>query len=92
MVDKREDGVLDLSSADGIELTDEELDSIAGGFIYHDEGDPLAHRKEAFYVLDAKGKIIMKVDDMSKAKHWAGNLRTSLQTLSTEEFEKLRRL
>lgn len=79
-----------LAADDVVELSDELLDSIAGGYIYHDKGDATAHRKEAFYVLDSKGKIIMKLGDIAKAEHWAGNLRTSLHTLTTEEFEKLR--
>ena len=48
---------LEMAAAEGIELSDEMLDAIAGGYIYHDEGDPAAHRKEAFYVLDGNGTV-----------------------------------
>ena len=51
------------------ELDDEVLDSIAGGFIYHDAGDPAAHRKETFYVLDDTGNIILRFEDVGTAKH-----------------------
>lgn len=82
---------MDLAAAEGIELTDEMLDAIAGGYIYHDEGDPAAHRKEAFYVLDNSGTVIMRLDNAASAKHWAGNLRTTADFLTPEQFEKLRR-
>jgi hypothetical protein len=82
---------MDLAAAEGIELTDEMLDAIAGGYIYHDEGDPAAHRKEAFYVLDNSGTVVMRLDNAASAKHWAGNLRTSKKILNADEFETLRR-
>lgn len=82
----------DFDAANDIsELSDDLLDSIAGGYVYHDEGDPAAHRKEAFYVLDNKGDIVMRLDDMTKAKHWAGNLRTSQKVINAQEFEQLRK-
>ncbi|MDO4532753.1 MAG: hypothetical protein Q4C36_03425 [Coriobacteriia bacterium] len=77
---------------DGFNQLDESvLDSIAGGYIYHDAGDPAAHRKETFYVLDDTGNIILRLEDIGAAKHWAGNLRTSKKVLSAAEFETLRR-
>ena len=79
------------AAAEGIGLTDEMLDAIAGGYIYHDEGDPAAHRKEAFYVLDNSGTVVMRLDNAASAKHWAGNLRTSAQMLTADEFERMRR-
>ncbi|MDO4400988.1 MAG: hypothetical protein Q4D27_08590 [Coriobacteriia bacterium] len=91
MTDKEMKEMKDAAAADGIELSDELLDSIAGGYVYHDEGDPAAHRREAFYVLDDKGEIVMRFDDVSKAKHWANNLRTSQNLITTEQFEQLRK-
>jgi hypothetical protein len=73
------------------ELNDEALDTIAGGLIYHDPGDSSAHRKEAYYVLNDNGDILMRLDDMGKAKHWAKNLRESQRVITTEEFKRLRR-
>jgi len=75
---------------DGVELNDEALDSVAGGFIYHDAGDAAAHRKEAFYVIDDAGNIVMRLDNAASAKHWANNLRTSQKLISAAEFEALR--
>lgn len=83
--------LMDAAAANGMELSDEVLDSIAGGYIYHDEGDPAAHRKEGFYVVDNKGKIVMRVGDANTANHWADNLRTGQDLLSKEQFEKLRK-
>ena len=74
-----------------MELSDELLDAVAGGFIYHDEGDPTAHRRGAYYVVDADGNIIMRRDTLTSADHWADNLRLSDKMLTSEEFEKLRR-
>ena len=91
MNDEQKREMLNAAAADGIELSDVVLDNIAGGFVYHDKGDPVAHRREAFYVLDKNGDIIMKLDDVAKAKHWADNLRMSQRMLSADEFEKLRR-
>ncbi|MBQ6651095.1 MAG: hypothetical protein IJM67_07585 [Atopobiaceae bacterium] len=82
---------LEMAAAEGIELSDEMLDAIAGGYIYHDEGDPAAHRKEAFYVLDGNGTVVMRLDNVTSARHWAGNLRTSADFLTPEQFERLRR-
>ena len=76
---------------DGVELSDDTLDEIAGGFLYHDKGDAAAHRKEAFYVIDDNGKIVMRLDNEASAKHWANNLRTSQTLISADEFEKLRK-
>lgn len=77
--------------ADGIELSDEMLEGITGGYVYHDPGDAAAHRREAFYVVDDDGEILMRTDDMAKAKHWAGNLRESTQVLSANDFNRLRK-
>ena len=90
MNDERKKELLDMAAADGVELSDEALDNIAGGLIYHDEGDALAHRKEAYYLLDDNGEIIMKVSDAGMAKHWAGNLRISDRLIGTDEFNALR--
>ncbi|MBE6479382.1 MAG: hypothetical protein E7Z98_02565 [Olsenella sp.] len=86
---KRE--TMEMAEAEGIELTDEMLDAIAGGYIYHDTGDPATHRKEAYYVLDDKGTVVMRLDNLARAEHWAGNLRTSADLLTPEEFERMRR-
>ena len=76
---------------EGIELGDEDLDAIAGGFIYHDEGDAAAHRREGFYVVDDAGNVVMRVDSMAKAERWAKNLRTNTTLMTADEFEKARR-
>ena len=81
----------EMAVVDGIELSDEVLDAIVGGYIYHDEGDLSAHRKEAYYVLDDKGQVVMRLDSLSSAEHWAGNLRTSAKLINADEFEKMRR-
>ena len=92
MNDEQKKEFFDLASSEGVELSDEVLDSITGGYVYHDVGDAESHRKEAYYVLDDSGKIIMKLNDMGAAKHWADNLRTSPRFINTDEFEQLRRL
>ena len=66
MDDKLKKDMLAEAAADGFELDDETLDSIAGGYVFHDKGDAAAHRKEAFYVLDAKGDVILRLDDMKE--------------------------
>lgn len=76
---------------DDFELTDELLDSIAGGYIYHDPGDAAANRQEAFYVLDNNGTVVMKRSSIGAAEHWAKNLRTTTTMLTAEEFERMRR-
>lgn len=91
MNDELKRDLQDLADAEGVELSDEELDGIAGGFIYHDEGDVAAHRREAYYVLDDDGRVVMRLDNLAKAEHWAGNLRTNAQLLSAEEFEQMRK-
>ena len=48
MNDEQKREMLNAATADGIELSDVVLDNIAGGFVYHDKGDPVAHRREAF--------------------------------------------
>ena len=82
----------ELANTEDVELSDEVLDEIAGGFIYHDSGDPEAHRREAYYVIDDKGKIVMRVDDIGTAKHWADNIRTNQRMLAAEQFLSLRKL
>ncbi len=91
MNDKLKKELLELAGDTGIELSDEALDGIAGGYLYHDEGDAATHRKEAFYVIDNKGKIVMRVDDANTANHWASNLRTTQEFLTKDEFDKLRK-
>ena len=91
MTDEQRKEMMDAAAADGIELSDDDRDNIAGGFVFHDEGDPAAHRQEAFYVLNDSGEIIMRLDDVGRAKHWAQNLRTSQKLISADEFEKLRK-
>ena len=81
----------EMADAEIVELSDDVLDSIAGGYVYHDAGDSAAHRQEAYYVVDDAGKIVMRLDDVGVAKHWAGNLRTSQRLISADEFEQLRR-
>ena len=82
----------DFQDMDGIfEVGDEDLENIAGGLVYHDKGDPTAHRREAYYVLNNDGDIIMRLDDLGKAKHWAKNLREDQRLINTDEFERLRR-
>ena len=81
----------DMAAAEGVELSDDDLDGIAGGYIYHDEGDMAAHRREAFYVVDDAGHVVMRLDSQAKAEHWAGNLRTNTTLLSAEGFERIRR-
>lgn len=91
MNDEKRNELTEMDAFEGAELSDDMLDSIAGGLIYHDPGDASANRKEAFYVLNDDGDIIMKVGDIGKAKHWATNLHESTRVISTAEFEKLRR-
>lgn len=74
---------------ESFELSDEALEAVAGGLIYHDAGD--AHRKEAFYVLGESGKVIMRRDTLESAQHWAGNLHESTKILTADEFEALRK-
>ncbi len=81
----------DMAAVDGVELSDEVLDAIVGGYIYHDEGDPTAHRQEAYYVLDDRGQVVMRLDSLKSAEHWAGNLRTSAKFIDADEFERMRR-
>ena len=82
---------LTLAKEAGYELADDELEGIAGGYIYHDEGDVAAHRREGYYVVDDAGRVVMRLDSLAKAEHWAGNLRTNTQLLTAEEFEQMRR-
>lgn len=91
MSDKRENEMMDTAIDEAVELSDEMLDDIAGGFVYHDRGDADAHRKEAYYVIDDGGNIVMRVDDVSKAKHWAENLRVNQRMITAKEFEQLRK-
>ncbi len=90
MNDEQKKG-LDEAALDGIELNDEDLEGVTGGYIYHDMGDASAHRREAYYVLDDNERVVMRFDSMAKAEHWAHNLRTSTTLLSAEEFERMRR-
>lgn len=85
------DEMEEMAVTDINDLSDEELEAISGGFIYHDPGNAAAHRKEAFYVLNDEGDILMKLGSADAAHHWAGNLRESTRFLTTSEFEKLRR-
>ena len=91
MNDELKKELQEMADTEGIELSDDELDGVAGGYIYHDEGDAAAHRKEAFYVLDDAGEVVMRLDSLERAEHWAQNLRTSSRILSADEFEKMRR-
>lgn len=91
MNDELKKELQELAKAGLVELSDDQLDDVAGGYVYHDAGDPAAHRNEAYYVLDDSGEIIMRLDDVGVAKHWASNLRTSQRLITTEEFEQLRR-
>ncbi len=81
----------EMADAEGVELTDAELESVAGGFIYHDEGDIAARRREAYYVVDDDENVVMRLDSLAKAEHWAANLRTNSKLLTAEEFERIRR-
>ena len=81
----------ELAATEGVELSDDALDSIVGGYVYHDAGDPQSHREEAYYVLDDTGEIILRFGDVGAAKHWASNLRASPRIIDTNEFEQLRR-
>jgi hypothetical protein len=89
--DKKMRELQEMADAEGIELTDEQLDSVAGGFIYHDEGDVTARRREAYYVVDDDENVVMRLDTLAKAEHWAKNLRTNTKLLTAEEFERIRR-
>lgn len=91
MNDELNKGIPDLDDLGVVELDDEVLDSIAGGYVYHDPGDAAAHRKESFYVVDDAGQIVMRLNDLAAAKHWAGNLRTSQKVITAEQFDRLRR-
>lgn len=89
--DKKMRELQDMADAEGVELTDDQLDSVAGGFIYHDEGDAAARRREAYYVVDDHDNVVMRLDTLAKAEHWAANLRTNSKLLTAEEFERIRR-
>ena len=89
--DKKLRELQEMADAEGIELTDEQLESVAGGFIYHDEGDVAARRREAYYVVDDDENVVMRLDNLAKAEHWAKNLRTNSKLLTAEEFERIRR-
>lgn len=89
--DKKLRELQEMADAEGIELTDEQLESVAGGFIYHDEGDATARRREAYYVVDDDENVVMRLDTLAKAEHWAKNLRTNTKLLTAEEFERIRR-
>lgn len=89
--DKKLRELQEMADAEGIELTDEQLESVAGGFIYHDEGDVAARRREAYYVVDDDENVVMRLDTLAKAEHWAKNLRTNTKLLTAEEFERIRR-
>ena len=90
MSDNLDKGIPDMTDAEFGELSDEMLDSVAGGYIYHDAGDSAQHRKEYFYVVDDKGKIVMRLDNLKSAQHWADNLRTSQRIIDAKELEQLR--
>ena len=89
--DKKLRELQEMADAEGIDLTDEQLESVAGGFIYHDEGDVAARRREAYYVVDDDENVVMRLDTLAKAEHWAKNLRTNSKLLTAEEFERIRR-
>ena len=91
MSDDQKKNLQEMAADEGFELSDDELDGVAGGYIYHDEGDAAAHRREGFYVVDDAGHVVMRLDSMAKAEHWAANLRTNTQLLTAEEFEQMRR-
>ena len=90
MGDELKKELQEMAAVDGVELSDDALDAIVGGYIYHDEGDVSAHRREAYYVVDDKGQVVMRLDDLKAAEHWAGNLRTSTKFLTADEFKKMR--
>ena len=91
MNDELNKDLQELANTEGVELSDDVLDAIAGGYIYHDEGDAAAHRREAYYVLDDDGRVVMRLDSLSRAEHWAGNLRTNAQMLTADEFLRMRK-
>ena len=91
MDDEKKKVLQEMADAEIVELSDDVLDSIAGGYVYHDVGDSSAHRQEAYYVVDDSGEIVMRLDDVGVAKHWAGNLRTSQRLISADEFAQLRK-
>lgn len=76
---------------DFTEISDEVLDAVAGGYLYHDPGDATTHRKERFYILDSTGNIIMKTSDEERAKHWLNNLQLNQMELTATEFDRLRK-
>ena len=91
MSDELKKNLAEMAAAEGVELNDDELAAIAGGAIYQDAGDLSAHRKEAYYVVDDAGEVVMRLDSVAKAKHWAQNLRTSTQLLTADEVEQIRK-
>ena len=42
-------------------------------------------------VLDDDGRVVMRLDSLSRAEHWAGNLRTNAQMLTADEFLRMRK-
>lgn len=72
----------------GIELSDEMLDNITGGYIYHVEGTGGA--ADRYYLLTDSGKTIATFKSAEKAAEWAGKTKLTPQTLSAEEFKRLR--
>jgi hypothetical protein len=74
--------------ADGVELSDDELEGVAGVEIYRDAGG--AHTGAAFYVLDEDGNLLVTRPTLKSAIHWADNLQESTRVLTPGEFKKMR--
>ena len=71
-MDDKQKKLQEMAAEEGVELTDAQLDGIAGGSIYHDEGDVKAHRLESFYVVDDAGQVVMRLDTQKSSRRCAG--------------------
>ena len=91
MDEEQKKALEEMMANEGVELSDEALEGATGGAIYHDQGDIAAHRKEAYYVVDDEGVVVMRLDSSEDADHWAKNLHTSTTLLTADEFAKMRR-
>ena len=79
---KSVDELVQLAREEGAELTDEQLDAVAGGYLYHnDEGN--------WEVIGIKGDVRF-TGDYESAWNWADKHRYSTYEITWKQLNKLR--
>ena len=85
----RADELIKLAAAEGIELPDEVLDAVAGGYVYYHSGNLISEMWEV--IEDGTGKVLHRNSNKGSAQYMAKQYGQSTDEISRDQLGSIRK-